>query len=44
MTPATRDGLVAYGVIVWFWVLENDVPCVDETGDKSETAEREVDD
>lgn len=35
-TPATGDGLVGYIVIVWFRMLEDDVPCVDETREEAE--------
>ena len=28
--------------VVWIWILENDIPGVEETGKETETAEREV--
>jgi hypothetical protein len=35
-TPATGDRLVGYIVIVWFRILEDDVPCMDETREEAE--------
>lgn len=35
-TPTTGDGLVGYIIIVWFRILEDDVPCVDETREEAE--------
>jgi hypothetical protein len=35
-TPATGDRLVGYIVIVWFRILEDDVPCMDEAREEAE--------
>ena len=44
LTPAPGDGLIGYGVIVGFGVLENDVPGVNQTGKEAQRTQREVDD
>lgn len=40
---ATRVGLVTDIIVIRLGVLEDDVPCVEETGDVAKTAESEVD-
>ena len=38
------DSLVVGVVVIGLWVFEDNVPCVEETGDVAETAEGKVDD
>lgn len=41
--PRAGDALVVGIIVIRFWVLDDDVPCVEETGDVAKTAEGEVD-
>jgi hypothetical protein len=36
LAGATGDRLIAHIVIVWLWVLGDDIPGVDETGEEAE--------
>lgn len=44
LTRAAGDGLVGHIVIVWLGVFEDDVPCVNETGDVAQEAKGDIDD
>lgn len=41
--PRAGDALVVGIIVIRLWVLDDDVPCVEETGDVAKTAEGEVD-
>lgn len=39
-----RDGLVVGIIVIRFWVFDDYIPCVEETGDVAEAAKGQVDD
>lgn len=43
LAGAARDGLIADLIIVWLWVLEDNIPGMNEAREEAEQAEGDID-